>query len=294
MELCHSIEEMRNQIKKWKKCGKKIGFVPTMGYLHQGHMSLVERAKKENDIVVLSIFVNPMQFGPDEDFFAYPRDMKQDKILCETYQVDAIFCPQAEEMYEKGYSCFVDMNTLTQGLCGKSRPGHFRGVQTIVLKLFHIIEPDQAYFGQKDAQQLIVIRKMVKDLNLDIRIVGCPIVREEDGLAISSRNTYLSVEERKAALILSESLAKAKKQMEEGELDAITLKEEIRKKIKSEPLAVIDYVEIVDTNTLSSITRLNGNILIAIAVWIGKTRLIDNIMVKIEETTGGRKCYYLC
>ena len=205
MKIVSTIEEVRAQVKEWKKEGQSIGFVPTMGYLHEGHMSLIDAAG-ENDKVVVSIFVNPMQFGVGEDLESYPRDMERDSALCENAGAALIFHPQPEEMYHKDFSSFVDMNTLTKGLCGKTRPIHFRGVCTVVSKLFNIVQPDKAYFGQKDAQQLAIIRKMVQDLNFDIEIVGCPIVREEDGLAKSSRNTYLSDEERKAALCLSRSV----------------------------------------------------------------------------------------
>ena len=192
MEIYEKISQVRQTVRQWKKEGRSIGFVPTMGYLHEGHLSLIEAARKNNDRVVVSIFVNPMQFGPSEDLASYPRDLDKDAKMCGDAGVDLIFHPQPEEMYAPGFCSYVDMNGLTDGLCGKSRPGHFRGVQTVVLKLFHTVIPDRAYFGQKDAQQLAVIRRMVTDLNLDIEIIGCPVVREPDGLAKSSRNTYQS------------------------------------------------------------------------------------------------------
>jgi pantoate--beta-alanine ligase len=232
----------------------------------------------QNDRVVVSVFVNPMQFGPKEDLASYPRDLERDAALCREAGAALIFHPQPEEMYHDDFSSFVDMNTLTGGLCGKSRPIHFRGVCTVVAKLFHIVMPDRAYFGQKDAQQLAVIRHMVSDLNFDIEIVGCPIIREADGLAKSSRNTYLNAQERQAALILSKSLQEGKKLLESGEKDAGRVRTVITEKIQQEPLARIDYVEIVDWNTLESVEKIESTVLVAIAVYIGKTRLIDNII----------------
>jgi pantoate--beta-alanine ligase len=206
MKISGNIKEVRDTVKEWKRQGLSVALVPTMGYLHEGHLSLMKRAAAENDKIVVSIFVNPMQFGPTEDLASYPRDLDRDAGLCETVGVDMIFHPEPSEMYEDDFCSYVDMSGLTEELCGKSRPVHFRGVQTVVSKLFHIIPADRAYFGQKDAQQLAIIRRMVRDLNFDIEIVGCPIIREEDGLAKSSRNTYLNPEERKAALILNKSL----------------------------------------------------------------------------------------
>ena len=278
MEIYGEISKVRAAVKAWKKEGLTVGFVPTMGYLHEGHKSLIDAARKENDRVVVSIFVNPMQFGPTEDLESYPRDLKKDAALCEAAGVDIIFHPEPEEMYADGFCSYVDMNGLTTELCGKSRPIHFRGVQTVVLKLFHIVTPDRAYFGQKDAQQLAVIRRMVKDLNVNTTIIGCPIIREADGLAKSSRNTYLSPEERKAALVLSRSLKLGKKLIEDGEKDAKKVIPAIRGEIEKEPLAKIDYVEIVDWNTLEPVDSTEGEILTAMAVYIGKTRLIDNFI----------------
>ncbi len=284
MIISGNIKETRNQIKEWKRQGLSVGFVPTMGYLHEGHKSLMEAAKKENDKVAVSIFVNPIQFGPNEDFASYPRDLEKDAALCESVGVDLIFHPEAEEMYGEDFSTYVDMEGLTKELCGKSRPTHFRGVQTVVSKLFHILPADRAYFGQKDAQQLAVIKKMVRDMSMDIEIVGCPIVREADGLAKSSRNTYLNAEERQAALVLSRSLAEGRKRMDAGEQDVSKIKECIADVIEKEKLARIDYVEIVDFADITLIENLDdaktGEILCAIAVYIGKTRLIDNFIYK--------------
>lgn len=280
MKVVSTIEDVRAQVKAWKKEGCTIGYVPTMGYLHEGHASLMERARKENDKVVVSIFVNPMQFGPTEDLASYPRDLEKDSILCEKMGVDLIFHPEPEEMYHEGFSSFVDMTVLTEELCGLSRPVHFRGVCTVVCKFFHIVTPDRAYFGQKDAQQLAVIRHMVDDLSMDIEIVGCPIVREEDGLAKSSRNTYLSAEERKAALILSKSIALGKKMAEDGEKDTTTIVNAMIKLIETEPLAKIDYVKAVDGLTMQQIKEVKKPMLVAIAVYVGKTRLIDNFILE--------------
>ncbi|MDD6215666.1 MAG: pantoate--beta-alanine ligase [Roseburia sp.] len=280
MKVVSTIEDVRAQVKAWKKEGCTIGYVPTMGYLHEGHASLMERARKENDKVVVSIFVNPMQFGPTEDLASYPRDLEKDSVLCEKMGVDLIFHPEPEEMYHEGFSSFVDMTVLTEELCGLSRPVHFRGVCTVVCKFFHIVTPDRAYFGQKDAQQLAVIRHMVDDLSMDIEIVGCPIVREEDGLAKSSRNTYLSAEERKAALILSKSIALGKKMAEDGEKDTTTIVNTMTKLIETEPLAKIDYVKAVDGLTMQQIKEVKKPMLVAIAVYIGKTRLIDNFILE--------------
>ena len=279
MNIAETIKEVREQVKEWKKQGLSVGLVPTMGYLHEGHKSLIDRAVAENDKVVVSVFVNPMQFGPTEDLESYPRDMDRDAALCEDAGADLIFHPEPSEMYEDDFSSFVDMNTLTGGLCGKTRPIHFRGVCTVVAKLFNIVTPDRAYFGQKDAQQLAVIRHMVSDLSYGIEIVGCPIIREEDGLAKSSRNTYLNEEERKAALILSKSLKEGKKLVEAGEKDASVIKKVITDKINTEPLAKIDYVEVVDWKTLEPVETIEAPILTAIAVYIGKTRLIDNFII---------------
>lgn len=278
MKIVGTVKEVREQVKEWKKQGLSVGFVPTMGYLHEGHKSLMDAARKGNDKVVVSIFVNPMQFGPTEDLATYPRDLDHDAALCESAGVDLIFHPEAEEMYEKDFCSFVNMTGLTEGLCGKTRPIHFRGVCTVVNKLFNIVTPDHAYFGQKDGQQLAVIKRMVRDLNMDIEIVGCPIVREEDGLAKSSRNTYLSSEERKAALILSKTVALGK-ELAKTEKDANKVVEAMKKNIETEPLAKIDYVEAVDALSMAPVEKLEGTCMLAMAVYIGKTRLIDNTLI---------------
>jgi len=276
MKTINTIKEIREIVKEWKSKGFSVGFVPTMGYLHEGHKSLIEKASLENDKVIVSIFVNPTQFGPNEDFEKYPRDLEKDEALCNSAGADLIFAPEVIEMYPEGANTLVDVEGLTEGLCGEKRPGHFRGVCIVVSKLFNIVAPHRAYFGEKDAQQLAVIKRMVKDLNFDIDVKGCPIIREEDGLAKSSRNTYLSAEERIAARVLSRSLRKGKEALSQGERDSDNLKDIILQELHSEPLAKIDYVEIVDSSTLKSIKSIDKPILTAIAVFIGKTRLIDN------------------
>lgn len=279
MKIVSTIQEVREQVKEWKKEGCTIGFVPTMGYLHEGHASLMDRAR-ENDKVVVSIFVNPMQFGPNEDLDSYPRDLEHDAEICREHGVDLIFHPTPEEMYGDNFYTYVDMDVLTQELCGLSRPAHFRGVCTVVTKLFNIVTPDHAYFGQKDAQQLAIIKRMVKDLNMPLEIHGCPIVREEDGLAKSSRNTYLSPEERKAALVLSRSIILGKNMVEEGECDCGKIISAMTEEIQKEPLAKIDYIKMVDLDTMQQITAIEHGVLAAMAVYIGKTRLIDNFIVE--------------
>lgn len=276
MMILSDIKDVRSKVKEWKAQGLSVGLVPTMGYLHEGHESLIKRAVLENDKVVVSVFVNPTQFGPNEDLEAYPRDLDRDSSLCEKAGAELIFHPEPKEMYGEGACTKVHVDGLTTGLCGKSRPIHFDGVCTVVSKLFNIIPADRAYFGEKDAQQLAVIKRMVRDLNFDIEIVGCPIIREEDGLAKSSRNTYLSTEERKAALVLSRSLSKAKEVINSGVTDVSIIKETICEIIEKEPCAKIDYVEIVDSEELVSVDKIEKDVLIALAVYIGKTRLIDN------------------
>lgn len=279
MVISGSIKETRNQVKEWKAAGFSVALVPTMGYLHEGHRSLIDRARKENDKVVVSIFVNPMQFGPNEDLDAYPRDLERDSKICEDGGVDLIFHPEVEEMYGPDFCGYVDMHTLPEKLCGASRPVHFRGVQTVVTKLFHIIPAHRAYFGQKDAQQLAIIRRMVIDLDFDIEIIGCPIIREDDGLAKSSRNTYLSEDERRQAVILNQSLDAAMEAIEAGEADAMKIKQIITDKLNTCPLAKIDYVEVTSFDTIQPIQKVEGAVLIAIAVYIGTTRLIDNRII---------------
>lgn len=283
MKIMETAAEVRAQVQAWRREGLRVGLVPTMGYLHEGHQSLIDRAAADNDRVVVSIFVNPMQFGVGEDLESYPRDMERDAALCEQAGASLIFHPEPSEMYPEDFSSFVDMSTLTGGLCGKSRPIHFRGVCTVVSKLFNIVLPDRAYFGQKDAQQLAVIRHMVSDLSYGIEIVGCPIIREEDGLAKSSRNTYLNPEERQAALILNRSLSEGKQLLEDGETSAAVVRQKISRQIATEPLAKIDYVEVVDWKNLEPMDTVDKPILVAIAVFIGKTRLIDNFLFSPVE-----------
>ena len=279
MNIVKTISEVRNEVKSWRKQGLSVGLVPTMGYLHEGHKSLIDRACKENDKVVVSVFVNPTQFGPGEDLATYPRDIQRDAALCEDAGAALIFNPEPEEMYFDDFHTYVTMESLSDELCGKTRPIHFRGVCTVVSKLFHIVAPDRAYFGQKDAQQLAIIKRMVRDLNFDIEIVGCPIVRETDGLAKSSRNTYLSEEERKAAVILHKGLVKGEEMVSAGEKDVKKVLDAITEIIESEPLARIDYVEAVDFDNIETIDTIEGSVLVAVAVYIGKTRLIDNFIV---------------
>ncbi len=279
MKLVKTIDEVRKTVKEWKKQGLTVGLVPTMGYLHEGHASLIDASVKNNDRTVVSDFVNPIQFGPKEDLASYPRDINHDSGLCEEHGADLLFNPEPSEMYDDMFCTHVDMDVLTKELCGLSRPTHFRGVCTVVTKLFNIVAPDNAYFGQKDAQQLAVIKRMVKDLNMDIAIHGCPIVREADGLAKSSRNTYLSADERKAALILSKTVELGKKMVSDGETDSKTITDAMKRNIETEPLAKIDYVKIVDALTMQQTEKISGSILCAMAVYIGKTRLIDNFIV---------------
>ncbi len=280
MKLVDSISRMSTFAKMLKKEGKSIGFVPTMGYLHNGHMSLVNAAKKHTDVVVMSIFVNPIQFGPKEDFERYPRDLKRDEQLASEAGVDVIFYPSVKEMYPEGYATFVNVERLTDGLCGASRPGHFRGVTTVVVKLFGIVKPDVAYFGQKDAQQAAVIRKMAQDLNMGVEVKIMPIVREKDGLAMSSRNTYLSELERKDALGLYQSLKKAESLVTGGETDAKRIIKIMKEAIAARPAVKIEYISIVDAKELVELETITKEALIAVAARVGKTRLIDNIIVK--------------
>jgi len=281
VKIIKEIKELREVVKTWKKEGCTVGLVPTMGYLHEGHKSLIDKAVAENDKVVVSDFVNPIQFAPTEDLATYPRDLDMDAKLVSAAGGDVIFNPEPEEMYTKNFSSFVDMDTLTKGLCGKTRPTHFRGVCTVLAKLFNIVQPDKAYFGQKDAQQLAVVMHMVEDLNFPMEIVGCPIIREKDGLAKSSRNTYLSEEERKAALCLSSSLNVGKKLIEDGERDKEKVITAIKEVIEKEPLSKIDYVEVVSFPLLEETDKIEGKILCAMAVYIGKTRLIDNFIIEV-------------
>ena len=279
MKLVHTIKEVREIVSEWRKEGLTVGLVPTMGYLHEGHQSLIRKSVEQNDRTVVSVFVNPIQFGPTEDLEAYPRDINRDMKAVEEVGGDLIFNPEPAEMYPGHFTSFIDTTETTELLCGAVRPIHFRGVCTVVGKLFNIVLPDKAYFGQKDAQQLATIRRFVRDLNFPVEIVACPIVREEDGLAKSSRNTYLSPVERQAALILSQSLKKGKALIEQGEKSAEKVKEVITESLKTEPLARIDYVEVVDFENIQRVETITGETLVAIAVYIGKTRLIDNFII---------------
>ena len=282
MKIVKTIKEVRAEVNGWKRQGLSVGLVPTMGFLHEGHRSLIERAVAENDRVVVSDFVNPTQFGEGEDLEAYPRDIDRDAALCSDAGAALIFNPEVSEMYADGACTMVDMQgEMTTGLCGRTRPIHFRGVCTVVSKLFNIVTPDRAYFGQKDAQQLSVIKRMVKDLNFGVEIVGCPIVREPDGLAKSSRNTYLNEEERKAALVLSKAVKKGQEMISDGEKDLDKVTAEMKALISAEPLARIDYVEAVDAENIKPVSSTEDcdQILVAMAVYVGKTRLIDNFMI---------------
>ena len=262
-----------------RKIRGTVGFVPTMGYLHEGHLFLARRAKAENDVSVVSIFVNPTQFGPKEDFARYPRDPDRDLALLEKERTDLVLMPPVEEMYPPGISTWVDVENVTKTLEGAARPGHFRGVATVVAKLFNIVEPSKAYFGQKDAQQVVVIQKMVTDLNMNLEVVAVPTLREPDGLAMSSRNVYLNPEERQAAVVLWRSMNLVKGLQQKGERDAEKLRNEMVALIKKEPLARIDYVSIADPRTLNELSHIKGSALVSMAVYIGKTRLIDNLIL---------------
>ena len=277
MEVISKVAELQERIKDWKLKGLTVGFVPTMGYLHEGHLSLVREAKKRNDRAAVSIFVNPKQFGPAEDYNVYPRDFNRDAALLEKEGVDLIFYPAVEEMYPAGYKTYVEVEDLENRLCGRSRPGHFRGVCTVVLKLFNLIQPDEAYFGWKDAQQVIILKKMVEDLNLPVKIRSMPLIREKDGLALSSRNIYLNPQERQASVVLYRSLELAEEIIKNGERQAARIRQQMVNLISAEPLARIDYVEIVDPQTLEPLVTIDGDALVAVAVYFGRTRLIDNL-----------------
>ena len=280
MKIVKTAEEVRAQVKEWRKEGYTVGLVPTMGFLHEGHKSLIVRAAAENDKVVVSDFVNPTQFGPGEDLESYPRDLDRDAALCEEAGADLIFNPEPSDMYFPDATTYVTMTELNEELCGKTRPIHFRGVCTVVSKLFHIVAPDRAYFGQKDAQQLAIIKRMVRDLNFDLEIVGCPIVREDDGLAKSSRNTYLNAQERQAALCLSKAVKLGQQMAAAGEKDATKVVGAMKELIEKEPLARIDYVEAVNGINMRPVETLDAPVLVAMAVYIGKTRLIDNFIIE--------------
>lgn len=279
MIIARTINEVREQINKWRKSGEIIGLVPTMGYLHEGHASLVDRSRTECGKVVVSDFVNPTQFAPNEDLEAYPRDFERDCRLLEEHGCDMVFCPSVEEMYAQNAATYVEiLDEMPKRLCGKTRPIHFRGVCTVVSKLFNIVQPDKAFFGQKDAQQLAIIRRMVRDMSYGIEIVGCPIVRESDGLAKSSRNTYLNAEERRAALVLSRAVFRGEELVKSGVTDSEKVLTEMTAIISAEPLAKIDYVSAVDGGTMLPVSEITDGVLVAVAVYVGKTRLIDNFI----------------
>ena len=278
MKIAYTVEDVKSQVRQWKKEGLTVGLVPTMGYLHEGHESLIKRAVAENDRVVVSVFLNPTQFAPNEDLASYPRDFEADTKLCEGAGAALVFHPEPSEMYAEDACTFVDMTAVTKELCGKSRPIHFRGVCTVVNKLMNISMADRAYFGQKDAQQLAVIRRMVRDLNMNVEVVGCPIIREPDGLAKSSRNTYLSEEERKAGLVLSQAVKLGQKLVAEGEKSAAAVTGAMSELISAEPLAKIDYVSMVSWDSIEPVETIEAPVLVAMAVYIGKTRLIDNFI----------------
>jgi pantoate--beta-alanine ligase len=279
MNICKTVKEMHAAARDVRRQGKRIGFVPTMGALHEGHLSLVRAAKAQSDVVVVSIFVNPTQFGPNEDLSRYPRPFERDRELLEKEGVDFLFAPAVEEMYPAGAITYVTVEGLSEKLCGKSRPGHFRGVTTVVAKLFHIVDPDQAFFGQKDAAQAAIIRRMVRDLRMPVEIVVCPIVRETDGLAMSSRNTYLDPSQRKQALVLSRALSRVREVFDKGERNSMRLIEPGKQVFAAEPSVRLDYLEIVDPDTLEPLDTIRRNALVAVAAFVGTTRLIDNIVL---------------
>lgn len=279
MQVIEEKEAVKKLVREWKKQGLSIAFVPTMGYLHEGHLSLIKAARKHGKLVV-SIFVNPMQFGANEDLSTYPRALQKDIMLCEKEGVDLLFVPKVEQMYPVGFSSFVDMHTLTDKLCGARRKGHFKGVCTVLVKFFNLIEPDFAYFGQKDAQQCVVIAQMIQDLNMNVKLEICPIIREKDGLAKSSRNVYLNDEERKAALVLSRAVFLGQNLIKKGERNACIVKNALMKEIEKEKCAKLDYLSLVNACSLQDLDEIKGDVLIAIAVFIGKTRLIDNVLLK--------------
>jgi len=282
MRIIENVPELRAYVEDARRSGKDIGFVPTMGFLHEGHCSLMRRARRENDVVICSVFVNPIQFGPNEDYEAYPRNSERDSALMVQEGVDVAFMPSVDTLYPEGFHTAVEVTgSLTRGLCGASRPGHFKGVTTIVAKLFNLVQPHRAYFGQKDAQQVAVIRRMVRDLNMPVEIVPCPIVRESDGLALSSRNAYLSPEERKNALGLSRSLFELESSVRGGETEVSKLKSTLIHTLQAIPGSSVDYAEIVSEETLLPCERVDGKTLVALAVKIGKTRLIDNIVLEV-------------
>ena len=283
MEVFETVKTLRQYLAVYRTAGARIGLVPTMGYLHEGHLSLVRAARQDCAIVVMSIFVNPRQFGPQEDFATYPRDMLRDLRLAEDAGVDAVFTPPVAEMYPPGFQTEVMVHDLAAPLCGAARPGHFTGVTTVVAELFNVVGPDRAYFGQKDYQQALVIRRMVQDLHLPLEVITCPIVREADGLAMSSRNARLSPVERQAALVVPRALHLAEECLARGERQGGRLVTALREYIGTEPLARLDYAEVCDPETLQPVAQLTGTVLVALAVFIGATRLIDNVLLRIER-----------
>ncbi|MCX5687074.1 MAG: pantoate--beta-alanine ligase [Candidatus Omnitrophica bacterium] len=280
MKVYKSVRSLTKKVFEIKKCNKAIGFVPTMGFLHDGHRSLIRKARQDTDCVIVSIFVNPVQFGPKEDFKKYPRGLKKDLEICKKEGVDIVFTPEPKDMYPESYATYINVERVTDMLCGESRPGHFRGVATVVTKFFNITMPDIAYFGQKDAQQAIVIKKIAEDLNMSVKIKVMPIVREKDGLAMSSRNIYLSKEGRIQAQSIYTSLKIAKELFNKGELDSRKIINRIKQAINKQPEARIDYIKVVDTKDLKDVKKISNEALVAMAVWIGETRLIDNIVLK--------------
>ena len=284
MEIIKTISELQKTLDSARQAGKTVGFVPTMGFFHEGHLGLVRAARSENDVVVMSIFVNPTQFGPAEDYQTYPRDLARDTELAEQAGADIILAPEVKEVYPDGLATYVEVTgPETQGLCAASRPGHFRGVTTVVAKLLNIVRPERVYFGQKDAQQLAVIKRMVRDLNIPVEVIGCPTVREPDGLAMSSRNTYLKPEERKAAAVLYEALIAGETTIKQGERSGARIIDAVEKVIKREPLAKLEYAEIRETAGFTKPGAVKGEILIAVAARFGQTRLIDNVVVNSDE-----------
>ncbi len=284
MDVITSVDQMKDYSARARTANKKIAFVPTMGFLHEGHLSLMREGKKRGDILIVSIFVNPTQFGPSEDFERYPRDFARDSRMAESVGVDVLFAPEAREMYPPDHQSFIRVTEVTQGLCGKSRPTHFQGVATVVGMLFNIVRPHVAIFGEKDFQQLVTIQQMVRDLHMDMEVVGMPIIREVDGLAMSSRNTYLTPDERKATLSLPRSLERAREWISKGELRAGLLIEKAREVLQSEPLVRVDYLEICDARTLEPVDRIDRDVVIAVAAYLGKVRLIDNFVYRVART----------
>jgi pantoate--beta-alanine ligase len=288
MKIIKSPDSMHSDSRRARAAGESIGLVPTMGFFHEGHLSLMKRARKDCDRVVVSLFVNPTQFGPGEDFAAYPRDFRSDCRKAKESGVGVIFCPEPENMYPQGFQTYVQVDEITKGLCGRSRPGHFIGVTTIVSKLFNVVAPDRSYFGKKDYQQFVVIKRMVADLDIPVKIIGCSIVREKDGLAMSSRNTYLKPDQRKAALCLSEALKAGRKMIKNGIKDPAKIVKTMNKIVVDAPPARVDYLEIIDPDNLQPLKRIEKSALLAVAVFVGKTRLIDNQVVSVPQISTGR------